>query len=43
MLTDQELTTIIPVRVYLDIDPAFNQLWHIAQGVDTRFAGHTIS
>jgi len=41
MLTDQDLTGGIPVRVYLDIDPAFNQLWHTAQGIDTRFDGHT--
>src|SRR5262249_49766156 len=31
----------IPVRVYLDLDPAFNQLWHAAQGIDMRFAAHT--
>ena len=30
----------IPVRVYLDLDPAFNQLWH-DQGIDMRFDGHT--
>src|SRR5262245_37209818 len=30
MLTDEDLTNRIPVRVYLDIDPAFNQLWHAA-------------
>jgi hypothetical protein len=30
----------IPVRVYLDLDPAFNQLWH-EQGVGRGFAGHT--
>jgi hypothetical protein len=31
----------IPVRAYLDLDPAFNQLWHEACGIDMRFAGHT--
>jgi hypothetical protein len=41
MLTDPALIGGIPVRIYLDLDPAFNQLWHVAQGVDTRFAGHT--
>ena len=41
MLTDEELTGRIPVRVYLDLDPAFNQLWHAMQGIDMRFAGHT--
>jgi hypothetical protein len=40
MLTDVELTGGIGVRVYLDLDPAFVQLWH-AQGIDMRFAGHT--
>lgn len=30
----------IPVRVYLDLDPAFNQMWH-AQGIDRGFSGHT--
>jgi hypothetical protein len=41
MLTDQELIGRIPVRVYLDLDPAFVQLWHAVQGIDMRFAGHT--
>ena len=29
-----------PVRVYLDLDPAFNQLWQVS-GIDMRFDGHT--
>jgi hypothetical protein len=41
MLADEELIGRIPVRAYLDLDPAFNQLWHAAQGIDMRFAGHT--
>jgi hypothetical protein len=41
MLTDEALTATIPVRVYLDLDPAFNQLWQAVQGIDMRFAGHT--
>ncbi len=41
MLTDAALTGNIARRVYLDLDPAFNQLWHEAQGIDMRFAGHT--
>ena len=41
MLTDETLLSPIPIRVYLDIDPAFNQLWHAVQGIDMRFAGHT--
>src|SRR5262249_17058399 len=41
MLTDSDLAGRIPVRVYLDIDPAFNQLWQASQGVDMGLAGHT--
>jgi hypothetical protein len=40
MLTDENLLKSIPIRVYLDLDPAFNQLWN-KEGVDMRFAGHT--
>ena len=40
LLTDERLIAEIPVRVYLDLDPAFNQLWH-ATGIDMRFGGHT--
>jgi hypothetical protein len=40
-LADEALTGNIPVRVYLDLDPAFNQLWHTTQGIDMRFEGHT--
>ena len=28
MLTDEALLAPVPVRVYLDLDPAFIQLWH---------------
>jgi hypothetical protein len=41
MLTDEALLSRIPVRVYLDLDPAFNQLWQAVEGIDMRFAGHT--
>jgi hypothetical protein len=41
MLTDPPLLEPVPRRVYLDLDPAFVQLWHAAQGVDMRFARHT--
>jgi hypothetical protein len=41
MLIDQELTSHIPYRIYLDLDPGFTQLWHAAQGIDMRFAGHS--
>ncbi len=41
MLADRSLLHLIPTRVYLDIDPGFNQLWHAAQGIEMRFEGHT--
>lgn len=41
MLDDEELTQHIPLRVYLDLDPAFNQLWHSTQAIDMHLAGHT--
>ena len=40
MLTVEALTAGIPLRVYLDLDPAFNQLWHSAYGIDMRFDAH---
>jgi hypothetical protein len=41
MLCDENLLRHIPIRVYLDLDPAFNQLWSSVDGIDMRFAGHT--
>jgi hypothetical protein len=41
ILAEPDLFEVIPVRVYLDIDAGFNQLWHATQGIDRRFAGHT--
>jgi hypothetical protein len=41
MLVDDALLEHIPVRAYLDLDPAFNQLWHEVEGIDMRFDGHT--
>lgn len=41
MLTDSQIVDGIPARLYLDLDPAFTQLWSAAQGIDMRFAGHT--
>jgi hypothetical protein len=41
MLREAELCDRIPRRVYLDLDPAFNQLWHAVEGIDLRFDGHT--
>ena len=41
LLTDQQLLERIPVRLYLDLDPAFTQLWHFTQHIDVRLDGHT--
>ena len=41
MLTDENLLSPIPVRAYLDLDPAFIQMWHAVQGIDMRLAAHT--
>jgi hypothetical protein len=30
----------IPIRVYVDLDPGFTQLWHLA-GIDVGLGGHT--
>lgn len=41
MLTDESLLGRISVRVYLDLDPGFVQLWHEVEGIDMRFDAHT--
>jgi hypothetical protein len=41
LLRDEALTGRIPVRVYLDLDPGFTQLWSAVEGIDMRFGGHT--
>jgi hypothetical protein len=41
MLREPELRNRIPRCVYLDLDPAFNQLWHAAEGIDVGLDGHT--
>ena len=41
MMAGSDLIERIPVRVYLDLDPAFNQLWHAVEGIDRGFDGHT--
>ena len=41
LLRDADLLAAIPCRVYLDLDPAFNQLWYAVEGIDMRFDGHT--
>lgn len=40
-LRDAALTEPIGIRVYVDLDPGFTQLWHSVQGLDMHFAGHT--
>jgi len=41
MLSDEKLLDPIPVRVFLDLDPAFVQIWHANYGIDMGFARHT--
>jgi hypothetical protein len=40
MLRDEELLGPPPLRVFLDLDPAFNQLWHAAEQIDMGFDLH---
>ncbi|HEV8296494.1 MAG TPA: hypothetical protein VGQ20_04330 [Acidimicrobiales bacterium] len=39
-LRDPELFAHVPLRLYVDVDPAFTQLWH-SQGVDMGLEHHT--
>jgi hypothetical protein len=41
MLKEERLVEPIPVRVYLDLDPAFNQLWMESGGIDVGMSEHT--
>ena len=41
MLTDPALLAPIGRRVYLDLDPAFIQLWQSEYAIDMRFDAHT--
>jgi hypothetical protein len=41
MLAEPDLLDRVPVRVYLDLDPGFNQFWHTAEGIDIGLDGHT--
>jgi hypothetical protein len=41
MLLDPDVLDAVSVRAYLDLDPAFNQLWHAVEGVDMRFDAYT--
>jgi hypothetical protein len=40
LLRDERVLSATPVRIYLDLDPVFNQLWH-AEGVDVGVEQHT--
>jgi hypothetical protein len=40
VLRDERILQRTPIRVYLDLDPVFTQLWHV-QGVDVGLDGHT--
>jgi hypothetical protein len=41
MLTDEALLEPVGRRLYLDLDPAFNQIWHASHGIDRHFDLHT--
>lgn len=41
VLSDEALLGNVPVRLYLDMDPAFTQLWHADEGIDMGFDRHT--
>jgi hypothetical protein len=41
VLEHEELTGRVAARVYLDLDPAFTQLWQDVEGIDMRFDDHT--
>jgi hypothetical protein len=40
-LVDPELFERLDVRVFLDLDPAFIQLWHAVEGIDMGLDSHT--
>lgn len=40
LLTEQQFINPIPLRAYVDLDPAFTQLWESEQGIDVGMAGH---
>jgi hypothetical protein len=41
MLSDEALLAPVPQRIYLDLDPAFIQLWQAVSHIDMRFDAHT--
>ena len=40
MLRDEALLEPVARRVFLDLDPAFNQLWHAVEDIDMGFDAH---
>jgi hypothetical protein len=40
-LHEPQLTDAIPVRIYVDLDPGFTQVWHAVDGHDVGLEGHT--
>lgn len=40
LLHDEQFFSQVPVRTYIDLDPAFTQLWNFEQGVDMGLSGH---
>jgi hypothetical protein len=41
-LKDEDLLGAVRQRAYLDLDPAFTQLWQEVEGIDMGFAGHDL-
>jgi len=37
----EELVQLVPIRVYVDVDPVYTQLWQEVEGVDMGLSGHT--
>ena len=40
VLADERLLTRISLRVFVDLDPAFTQLWHAVEGIDMGLDRH---
>jgi hypothetical protein len=40
VLADEEILERIPIRAFVDLDPAFTQLWHDAEGLDLGLERH---
>jgi hypothetical protein len=40
VLRDERLLAPVPLRVFVDLDPAFTQMWHAGEGIDFGFANH---